>query len=859
MAIGDDFSIAANGDIRYTGTTTNYTVIDFHRWLGDLLDDASYSGNDRADITINTISERSTDNIITLNSPYNIDDIAARHLYDGSIRQNNGDDLYSGLVVVGSVETGTELQVVQNNKMLYQFWGTGINVDAANNIITRMMIKTRSGGYDIDAKKVRVFARELGDTYGEFLVTMGLGNSTAAIFTNQDLNNGTANTTIEGWTTISNTEGLRLLDIDNDTVNEEYYSEWNIGSQTINDTYERAKWITQRSEAEDSNAETGNNFSLGNGTLIGQAQSFANGPNAKKITKARFRLKKVGSPTGTLNAILYAHSGSFGSSSIPTGAALATSEGFDVSVLTTSYQEIELLFYDAQQASMTASTNYVIAVEYSGGDGSNYVDVEGDTTGTHAGNQSDLTGTTWTAAAAEDLWFEVYAGYEIHAMSGELFRGITHNWAYDTEVSGPFTEDAVLAWGTSFDYTGESGGPFQVGENILFATSGAKGVLRYLDDQGTTGTVVVAVESGTVQTSETFTGQTSGASATTDATTINDPAAVGGTAQILALDDDGTTGNLYVQLLTGSPPVNNLITYQVGGLQNALVNGSVTQRTVSQPFIGTSTGSNLIGAYGIGFEPADVSASDTFFDLSNSQVNPPNNVTWTLNGLVSGDRALVAPLGYSFAYDNEAGGPFTVGENLSMTTPTGTAVLVDLVDEGTTGRMIIRMLTGDIPTDNTAISGDTSTATANVDGDVDPDVDVRQMTLNGTLSGTAVTSVVVNGSIPTDTPSTGTIRIERDSGVYSRHPYSAYTGSTFTITSHDFSTDNATTGNNTYVSYIDIATASTSENFTSVYSSDRSLFVRVRDGGATPIKTFQTTSTLTNAGGQVTAIRTTDA
>ena len=84
MAIGDDFSISEAGDIRYTGTTTNYTVIAFHRWLGDLMDDASASGDDILDITDSTASERSTDNIISLNSPYNIDQVASEHLYDGS-------------------------------------------------------------------------------------------------------------------------------------------------------------------------------------------------------------------------------------------------------------------------------------------------------------------------------------------------------------------------------------------------------------------------------------------------------------------------------------------------------------------------------------------------------------------------------------------------------------------------------------------------------------------------------------------------------------------------------------------------------------------------------------------------------
>jgi hypothetical protein len=67
-----------------------------------------------------------------------------------------------------------------------------------------------------------------------------------------------------------------------------------------------------------------------------------------------------------------------------------------------------------------------------------------------------------------------------------------------------------------------------------------------------------------------------------------------------------------------------------------------------------------------------------------------------------------------------------------------------------------------------------------------------------------------------------------------------------------------TSGNNVFVSYIDTVAGSTSESFTSVYSSDRTLFIRVRDGGVTPIKTFETTGTLGSAGGSSTAIRTSD-
>ena len=216
MAIADDISVAVGGDIRYTGNgATYYTVLEFKTFLGQLLDDEQASGDDLADITTDTIYERSTDQILTLNSPYNIDDTLAEHLYDGSITQADGDDIYSGLYVVGVVASGTEPMIVQDNKILTPYWGTGINADAAENVIMKIMVKTRSGGADINSQKVRVLAREFGDGYAEFDVTLGLANSTAAIFTANDLNNEKTSATIEGYFgTIVNTEGFQLLNVD---------------------------------------------------------------------------------------------------------------------------------------------------------------------------------------------------------------------------------------------------------------------------------------------------------------------------------------------------------------------------------------------------------------------------------------------------------------------------------------------------------------------------------------------------------------------------------------------------------------------------------------------------------------------
>ncbi len=336
----------------------------------------------------------------------------------------------------------------------------------------------------------------------------------------------------------------------------------------------------------------------------------------------------------------------------------------------------------------------------------------------------------------------------------------------------------------------------------------------------------------------------------------------GGTGQMLAVNDVNSATSLWIQLLTGVAPTDNQTI--TGGTSGAtcLVNVTVTERTVSTPFIGASTGSAIIGAYGVGIESADLTQNDKVFDLTNTQYQAPNFVTFTVSGIVSGeDRVLVAPQGYRFQYDAEAGGPFTIGETLTFTSPAGTARLAELYDNGTTGFMYIgTMLTGTVPADNSTITGGTSSATAAVNGSVSIDIDLRQMNLNGALSGGAVTSVVVNGTIPTDTPSTGTIRIERADGQYTRHAYTAWATSTFTIGSTDFSTNNASNAANVFLSYVDKLADATTATFTGVYAADRSLFIRVRDGGSgSPIKTFETTGTLGVSGGSTTAIRTSDA
>src|SRR5688572_28958602 len=78
------------------------------------------------------------------------------------------------------------------------------------------------------------------------------------------------------------------------------------------------------------------------GGVEGMSQSFTG--NGGTLGSVRLQLNKTGSPTGTAVVKVYAHSGTFGTDSVPTGAALATSDTFDVATLTGDLELITFMF-----------------------------------------------------------------------------------------------------------------------------------------------------------------------------------------------------------------------------------------------------------------------------------------------------------------------------------------------------------------------------------------------------------------------------------------------------------------------------------------------------------------------------------
>lgn len=564
------WEVNVDKSIRYVGpahglTGANYvTVLELHRWLQDLADAETISGDDFLAITVPNPTDKKFDTIIQLLNGFTLYDTggtpAAEYIFGGSITQGSGgtEVIWDGISVIAN--PGVVVNVIQNNAVLTnKFWnnipfGTGINginPDAANGLAMQFMVKVKTGGAFIDNGALIFTTREWGKTYSEFRIpSTGRGKNAAPLTYTTDLNNATVIGTIGALVDITNvTAGYNAIDVDNNTVDEYYYSEWNRGANSVNTFYEYMKWITRN--------------------------------------------------------------------------------------------------------------GYVTT---------------------------------------------------LYGLPGETFRGITHEVAVTTPRTSTIAEGVVATW-------------------------------------------------------------------------------TGGSGQVLARDSAATATKVWIQLLTGVAPTSGQLITVGAGSVTATAGTPSTERALSTPMCGASTGSSLVGAYGFSLEYVDLAVNDKITALDATTRQPPNNVTFTVGGVASGWRVLVGP-------ENGSGG---------------------LLES--------------------------------------------QLSNTGLLNGVAVTTVTVDEAIPANTPATGTIRIKRTNGAFTRHAYSARSGtgpSTFTITSHDFSTNTAPIGADIYISYIDAAASGTTATFNTIQSGGaQTLYVSARFGGTGPdyldaIKPAQTTGSLGTTGGSAT-------
>ena len=129
MTIATNVEIQNDKDIRYIGPAHGasgaeyWSVFELHDHLRTLADDATATPDDFLDMSRDPASDKKFDTIIELINGYNIDQTMAEHLFDGSIIQAGGDDIWDGVAITANAGTFTE--IINNNVIIANdFWNS---------------------------------------------------------------------------------------------------------------------------------------------------------------------------------------------------------------------------------------------------------------------------------------------------------------------------------------------------------------------------------------------------------------------------------------------------------------------------------------------------------------------------------------------------------------------------------------------------------------------------------------------------------------------------------------------------------------------------------------------------------------
>jgi len=391
-------------------------------------------------------------------------------------------------------------------------------------------------------------------------------------------------------------------------------------------------------------------------------------------------------------------------------------------------------------------------------------------------------------------------------------------------TSGTFNDNEALEFLSELRFNNPSG-TFHVGDTVSGETSGAQGVVRYLDQIGgaTIGMLYLSdrnandfqdgenllVSGSTIakalgtQTDYNWSGQTNG-TLTFDNTIDKDIDDGQGPKPYSVVIDLGgqTVANLYEYVKyvcrRGSefilyPTDGSGTRYQIVGEQYQRADTSYTQVKKTSP-LGTFAGGKFFGARGVWIQNMNINDIRNYqlIDHNNTTHDPPNWQSYVVTGLVSGDRVAIFP---------------------------------------TTG------------------PGSTT-------------INKSQFTLVNQSSG--VDYIQVQEEIPVDTPykaedMPGVIRVRYNVG-QPNEGEDIYNYTSIDFTNKKFMIQGTTaraytTSDKAYVPYMDRQASSSEESVTVKYITDRYVLVVVRRKGIIP---FQLAATFTDTGMRVSAIRTTD-
>jgi hypothetical protein len=182
----------------------------------------------------------------------------------------SGENIWSNIFTLGTLVSGTTLDLYQNDTKITPWWGSG-HID--------ILVKVKEAGTEIDSGNLTVLARKYSTLYDHYLIDASTGRNPVPLAAFTDTNNQTAQGTVGAppYTNITISFGATSQNLNNGNGPRPYDASINCAGLTLTQVYEYLKYVTRSGSSTTLNGVSGE-FYQGVGDIRLDYTGETNGP-----------------------------------------------------------------------------------------------------------------------------------------------------------------------------------------------------------------------------------------------------------------------------------------------------------------------------------------------------------------------------------------------------------------------------------------------------------------------------------------------------------------------------------------------------------------------------------------------------
>jgi len=167
---------------------------------------------------------------------------------NNSANSLTGENIWSNIFSLGTIVSGTTLDLYQNDTQITPWWSAG-QID--------VLVKVREAGTEIDSGNLTVLARKYATLYDHYVVDASTGRNPVPLAAFDDTNNQVVEATVATYSGITFDFGAASKDLGNGNGNQPYDCVIECDGHTIQEVYEYLKYVTRTGSSTTLNGVSG--------------------------------------------------------------------------------------------------------------------------------------------------------------------------------------------------------------------------------------------------------------------------------------------------------------------------------------------------------------------------------------------------------------------------------------------------------------------------------------------------------------------------------------------------------------------------------------------------------------------------